>query len=47
MTSDAMPRSDIVAQMIFGPAITATGVGLIAWSVPGAANVIDNLLVET
>ena len=46
MTSDAMLRSDIVAEMTFGPAITATGVGLIAWSIPGAANEIDNLLVE-
>lgn len=46
MKSDAMPRSDIVAELIFGPAITASDVGVIAWSTPGVANLIDNLLVE-
>ena len=46
MKSDAMLRSDIVAELIFGPASTATDVGVIAWSIPGVANVIDNLLLE-
>lgn len=57
MKSDALIRSDVVAELNFDPAITATDVGVHSWaerraaqgaarSAPGVASVVNHLRVE-